>query len=200
MMRLPLLPLWIALLWLPGCKTTPDSETALTKADEHWREGEREKAITSLDRAIKSDKDNITLYTTKLGYLIEDKRYDEALEVLREAEKRIPDDPDLYQVLGKVHRTMGNKDKSERAYRKAIRGYTQRIQQSPWKEASLIKRAETYFFLGELDAALRDANQAKTVTYRDERVLLLIQDIERARRGEETEITDDMSRDDLFEP
>ena len=192
--------LCVALSVLPACQTMQDSEATLAKADESWRDGDHDEAIDSLDKAIENDKKDASLYTAKINYLLQDGRYEEGLAAIRDADERFPDNPDLYQLLGKVHRTLGNDDKAQRAYRKAIRGYSKTIRLSPWKESALIKRAETYFYLGDLSAAQRDCHQAKTITLRNDLVLSLLEDIERVRRGEDPELSDNLEREDLFTP
>ncbi len=182
--------------FIVGCATT-EPETAITRADELWRDDRRDEAIDLLDRAIEKNRDAPELHSAKLSYLLENKEFELALQETREAVKRMPSAPELHVLQGKIHRTLGEDQKAERAYRRAVRLYTSEIRRKPWVELPIVARATVYYFLGDLDKALSDCHRAKRVTVRDDAILELMTDIECVRNGEEPLLTDDLSGEDF---
>lgn len=188
---------WGPLLGLVvGCATT-EPETAITRADELWQDDRRDEAVDLLDRAIEKNRNAPELHSARLGYLLENKDYDRALQETREAIKKMPSATELHVLQGKIHRTLGEDQQAERAYRRAVRLYTSEMRRKPWDEIPMIGRATVHYFLGDLDKAMSDCQRAQRVTARDDAILELMTDIECVRNGDEPLLTDDLSRDEF---
>ncbi len=184
-----------AMVLFGACQTAQDTETSVAKANRLWEDGKREQSLKHLDQAIEKNKKSAELRVAKMQYLIEDRQYDEALIETRESIRLIPESPELYQVLGKLYRTIGDDTKAHNAYRQAARLYSNEIRKRPWDEKPIIGRAYTYYYMGQINAARRDCEQARRITVRENLLLELIEDIERVQRGEEAFITDNLDRD-----
>ena len=92
--------------------------------------------------------------------LLAAERYPEALDELRKASRRTPEDPRPYHQLGNVYRKLLLDDRAERAYREAVRldpGFR------PAKE----KLAEVLYELGKNEAAIRLLKELMKETPKD---------------------------------
>ncbi|KAI8825730.1 uncharacterized protein EV422DRAFT_491927 [Fimicolochytrium jonesii] len=78
-----------------------------------------EKAISAFEKAVKLDEKN-PLYRFRLAYaLVQEKQYEKALHLLAPLEGFTQSESNVFLLIGRIHKALGNKSKALLAYTKA---------------------------------------------------------------------------------
>jgi tetratricopeptide (TPR) repeat protein len=99
--------------------STFDSQSLLEKADEAREKNDLDKALAIYSEAnIKEPKNAETLF--KMGYtLVQQKRYEEAVEYFEESLEVDNENPFAYKELSLAYKELGEEDKAQDAMQKA---------------------------------------------------------------------------------
>jgi tetratricopeptide (TPR) repeat protein len=85
-----------------------------------WKSGDLSKSEKAFDKALSIDPRHQKSLVNGSRVLIDQKRYDEALERLTRAAEIDPGSADVHRLLGRAHHSKGETDEAVNAYRRAI--------------------------------------------------------------------------------
>ena len=85
-----------------------------------WKNGDAMKAETSFENALGIDPSHVKTLLNYSRVFIEQKRHDEAIELLTRAAEAEPESMVVYRLLGRTYAVKGETDKAMEAYAKAI--------------------------------------------------------------------------------
>ena len=85
-----------------------------------WKNGEAMKAEVSFEDALAIDPSHVKTLLNYSRLFIEQKRHDEAIELLTRAAEAEPESMVVYRLLGRTYAVKGETDKAVEAYTKAI--------------------------------------------------------------------------------
>ncbi|MFB0516842.1 MAG: tetratricopeptide repeat protein [Candidatus Neomarinimicrobiota bacterium] len=101
----------------------PENGVVLLLAGERaWNDGDYEQAVSYYERAHEALPDNIDVMQRLTAVYLETDNSQAALEILEEAQRQAPKDPDVYYNLGAVYANIGNEalEKGQELYREAV--------------------------------------------------------------------------------
>lgn len=121
----------LSILLCTGCATTPDSAAQGAQGPaagsmNHYlhsvileREGKFEESLAALERAVADDPEALTLMIRLMWGYYRLGEYEKALEVSERTAERIPDDPGLWTLRGRILERLERHDESADALRRA---------------------------------------------------------------------------------
>jgi len=119
----------------------------------YYKEGQFDRAIGAFDRAVKIDPKNAESYFWRGRSLMGVSRYDEATADFKTAVKLNPAHVDAYDNLGWLYARAGN-------YQESTSNLTRAIELKPDNGWAYYYRGQIRYKMGEMDLAVRDAEEA----------------------------------------
>jgi tetratricopeptide (TPR) repeat protein len=95
-------------------------EVYIYMADIYVKQEKLDDAKKIVSEARAKYPNNADLLRSEVNFLLNDKKYDEALELLKSLAAKDDSNPTIWFVLGATHEKLGNVEEQEKAYKKAI--------------------------------------------------------------------------------
>lgn len=121
------------------------------RADQLWDNGDYNAAIEAISQAIESTSDNFSYYLTRINYLLEVKRYDDAIYDLTIVIEQDPFET-YYARRAMAYKLKGDLESSLSDYNSAI------LLTADDSTMYILSRANVYLELQEYELAIKDYN------------------------------------------
>lgn len=118
-----------------------------------YQNGRRDQAYATLDEILEREPHNVQVHVVRGGWLLAEKRFDEALAQAQNAVRANAQSADAYSLLGSVYVAKGNPEE-------ALKAFTEVLQRNPKALGAQIALAELNLALAHADAAVQFAEQA----------------------------------------
>lgn len=114
-MRISILSIFFALIFITSCNTGSDKKKALSGQDT------LQAAITALSEQIADDESNHALYNERANLYMEDRQFDAALKDINKAVSLAPKVSSYYVTLSDIYLMMGNPENAGEALTNALK-------------------------------------------------------------------------------
>lgn len=139
------------LMCLGACMTLPTSAEYAARADGYVKDGKLEKAITTYNKALTINPDNLEVYASRGAAHYFMGHFDLAQQDFERALKANPYHADTYTAYGSVLAARGD-------YKSALTILNMAIDLNPRKPENYFSRAGVYFMLQDYSKAIADYN------------------------------------------